>query len=332
LFVRFARGTDNNTKNKETLTRLRRHQVAQEEFWEDAARGDVAGIKLQIADRKDLEINSIDNRSEDERQHLTAFQKAAAGGHIMCMMTLLLHGADPTLTNAKGWNALMIAAMLGHVDAASLCASKGCDVNATDLQGRDALMHASLVGRIPSVEMLLKRKADPTAVDETGMTAISLAQSMQYDRHDDLIGLLTRAMSPNERLWQASMEGKGEAITEAIAAGAEVNSVDHRSPDAWEHMPALFKALAAGADAVWCAKTLVSAKASPGYINPKGVTAVMQACSGGTVEAITYLTKDLTSSEREATITATDEDGEDALMRAAGEGQYVDHSALCGDE
>ena len=39
-----------------TLTKLRRHQVAQEELWDDCARGDVAGIKLQIADRKDLDL------------------------------------------------------------------------------------------------------------------------------------------------------------------------------------------------------------------------------------------------------------------------------------
>ena len=44
--------------------------------------------------------------------------KAAAGGHVMAMVTLLAHGADPNVRNpATGWTALTIATMLGHVDA-----------------------------------------------------------------------------------------------------------------------------------------------------------------------------------------------------------------------
>jgi len=80
---RFARGTDNNTKNKGTLTKMRRHQVAQEEMWEDAARGDVGGLTT-ADDFVLLILNAL-------RTETTGLKLQIADRRVSCRLSIALH-------------------------------------------------------------------------------------------------------------------------------------------------------------------------------------------------------------------------------------------------
>ena len=56
--------------------------------------GDVQAIKagLEVYEGcPGAEIDSIDRSSDDRRQHVTALMRAAGGGHVMAMVTLVLH-------------------------------------------------------------------------------------------------------------------------------------------------------------------------------------------------------------------------------------------------
>jgi len=235
---------------------------------------------------------------------------------VMAMMTLLMNNADPAIVNSIGWDALTVASMMGHADAANLVISKGADVNRKDKEGKGALMHAAQLGRLDVVKILLKRKADANAVDDRGMTAITMAQSnLKYEGHDDMVRVLCESLDTSERLWEAAMQGDGDGIAKALAEGAPVNAVDERAEEDWDHMPALLRA-AEARDSTACVQQLLAAKADATYVNPKGVTALMQAASGGKVGTI----EAVFSASLEGSLAAADSEGEDALMYAAGQG------------
>jgi uncharacterized protein len=120
----------------------------------------------------------------------TAFLRAAKAADVPAMQLLLDHGADVTLTNANGINALMIAAGVGTSDsdaigrfkteaqiiaAIDLCLEAGLDIDAVDDRGRTALHGAALQGFDDVIRHLARRGARLDIADSRGFTPLDTA-------------------------------------------------------------------------------------------------------------------------------------------------------------
>lgn len=96
------------------------------------------------------------------------------------MHLLISHHADPTLTDAQGFNALHLTTHSSAVmplvyilQQPSMCAGGGID--SQDAQGHTALMWAAYQGDAISVDLLLQHGADVHKRDSAGLTPMHWA-------------------------------------------------------------------------------------------------------------------------------------------------------------
>lgn len=129
----------------------------------------------------------------------------------------------------KESNSLIKAALGGDVSTVLSLLASGAEVNAIDKDGRTALMHATLNEDMTLVGELLKAGADPNVADNvSGQTA------MHYAAQKYAVGItkaLIKARATidvqddfgNTPLWRAVFEsrGRGEMIKLLLANGAE---------------------------------------------------------------------------------------------------------------
>lgn len=107
-------------------------------------------------------------------------QWAARNGHTYVLELLIERGADPTITDAQGFNALHLTTHSSAVmplvfllQHHALATAEGID--STDSQGHTALMWAAYQGDAISVEILLNHGADVHKKDGAGLTAMHWA-------------------------------------------------------------------------------------------------------------------------------------------------------------
>lgn len=112
--------------------------------------------------------------------------------------TVLLRGADPNLRDASGTPALVHAAAERAFNVVrALIALRQTDVDATNARGENALMLAALHGDLPTVKALLERGAEPNKPDWTPLHYAAAGG------HSDVVRLLLEnsafidAESPN---------------------------------------------------------------------------------------------------------------------------------------
>jgi ankyrin repeat protein len=123
----------------------------------------------------------------------TPFMRAAKAGDIAGMRLLIDRGADPTLVQANGTTALMIAAGAGQggggddeeaveggsagpaIEAIKLCLEKGADINAAN-NSRDTALHAAAAkGADAIIRFLVDHGASLTAKNNQGQTPLAVA-------------------------------------------------------------------------------------------------------------------------------------------------------------
>jgi ankyrin repeat protein len=85
---------------------------------------------------------------------------------------LLDSGADVNLEDAKGYTALMHAAVNGELSALKFLLDNGVDVDQRNANGLTALMRASSRGEMESVRFLLSNGADVNTLNKFGYTAL----------------------------------------------------------------------------------------------------------------------------------------------------------------
>lgn len=107
-------------------------------------------------------------------------QWAARNGHVYVLELLCSRGADPTITDSQGFNALHLTVhssavmpLVFMLQQPSLDSPEGLD--STDSQGHTALMWAAYQGDAISVDILLKHGADVHKRDGAGLTAMHWA-------------------------------------------------------------------------------------------------------------------------------------------------------------
>ncbi|MEI9812776.1 MAG: ankyrin repeat domain-containing protein [Acidobacteriota bacterium] len=131
----------------------------------------------------------------------TAFMRAAKAGDAPAMKLLLAHGANPTLAQKNGNNALMLAAGLGYRDgnmavptkdrgtteeiiaAIDVCLQSGLDINAGGANG-DTALHYAVSGRgdLDVIRYLVEHGASLTVKNTKGQTALEAAKTSRRDR------------------------------------------------------------------------------------------------------------------------------------------------------
>ncbi|MEO8256653.1 MAG: ankyrin repeat domain-containing protein [Acidobacteriota bacterium] len=123
----------------------------------------------------------------------TAFMRAAKAGDVVAMRLLVEGGADPTLVQANGTTALMIAAGAGQggggddeevveggnagaaIEAIKLCLDRGADINAANAS-RDTALHAAAgKGADAVIRFLVEHGASLAAENNQGQTPLDLA-------------------------------------------------------------------------------------------------------------------------------------------------------------
>ncbi|SNX86198.1 related to AKR1 - ankyrin repeat-containing protein [Melanopsichium pennsylvanicum] len=107
-------------------------------------------------------------------------QWAARNGHVYVLELLCSRGADPTITDSQGFNALHLTVhssavmpLVFMLQQPSLSSPEGLD--STDSQGHTALMWAAYQGDAISVDILLKHGSDVHKKDGAGLTAMHWA-------------------------------------------------------------------------------------------------------------------------------------------------------------
>lgn len=109
---------------------------------------------------------------------LAACTYARTTREIMGIEVLLARGANPSLANDEGNDALMMAARHGLVDAAVALIRAGADTRRANRFGTTALMQAARGHLVETCRALIRAGADRTAKDERGLTASEYAREL----------------------------------------------------------------------------------------------------------------------------------------------------------
>ena len=116
---------------------------------------------------------------------------AAAAGEQSCLSALLDAGAQSTLRDALGRDALLHAATKGHAGCVEQLIAAGSRCDACHIDGHNALHAAARSGSTDCVELLLgKAGAEPFVYDSTGKTAADYAREAGFSPSVDSSGHL----------------------------------------------------------------------------------------------------------------------------------------------
>jgi ankyrin repeat protein len=213
----------------------------------------------------------------------TVLHAAARAGQVDIVESLLLAGADPMATTARGETPLHVAA---DRPTARRLLSAGASPHARDTLERTPLHWASRAGRLDVVAGLLEAGAHPDAADCDGETALHVAARAG---NEDLVALLLRHGSqPNTQarygtspLHLATRQGHAATVARLLAARAHANA-----RDAFGCTP--LHDAAAGGDASLVA-ALIEAGADPHAPDALGKTPAQVAAKAGHLEVVRVL-------------------------------------------
>ena len=168
---------------------------------------------------------------------------AASEGHLHCCRVLLDAGADVDAKDGRGCTPLMYASRTEHVEVIELLLCRGADVLGSSLFGWTSLHFCVYYGRSTRVvQILVSAGADLTAQNGSGNTPLALALLSATD-YATTIGFELLKLGAKDVNARSSVTGKtllhlvteeggrarlGEDIETLVAAGADLEAVDHR--------------------------------------------------------------------------------------------------------
>jgi ankyrin repeat protein len=151
------------------------------------------------------------------RYGVTPLHEAATIGNAAMVNALLRAGADPNAALGEGETPLMIAARTGNVESVRLLLESGARVNAAEgFRGQTPLMYAAVENHAAIVRALAAAGADVNARTKE-YTFQKLTGGAGGIIHDRPQGALTA-------LILAARQGARDAVTELVAAGADLNA------------------------------------------------------------------------------------------------------------
>lgn len=120
---------------------------------------------------------SLDSLNTVLANNTTPLMKAALEGDLDVVIRLIEAGADVTMRNSDGNNALWLACVGGHLDVIDALIAANIDIDNRNDNEATALMYASSAGKADVVRHLLRAGADKTFATIDGFTAIDMAAS-----------------------------------------------------------------------------------------------------------------------------------------------------------
>jgi hypothetical protein len=153
---------------------------------------------------------------------------AARLGDTARIRELLAAGADVTLTDARGFTALMWACAAASPEAVQLLLDAGAPASHAAGDGTTALLLAASNGLEDSVRRLLARGPDVFAA-KAGVTPRQAAASRG---HTAIAARLEAAEDLGRRLLQAAADGQPEVVRQVVALGAPVNARNEQGASA----------------------------------------------------------------------------------------------------
>lgn len=108
----------------------------------------------------------------------TPLMRAAKEGRLEIVEELILLGADISVTNIDGCNALWLACYNGDHAIIQSLITAGIDIDRQNGNGASALMYVSSNGKPDLVNLLLAKGANPSLKNFDDFTALDLAASV----------------------------------------------------------------------------------------------------------------------------------------------------------
>ena len=157
----------------------------------------------------------------------TALMRAASGGRLELVESLLDGGADPMASNDAGRTPLMFAAEGGSADVVRLLLSRGGQLESRDREGWTSLKLAAFNGRADVVE-LLAPKVDEETLDQVLLVAAFKGDPAVIDQllnHGAYIN--TRSPENLTPLMIAAQAGKTDAVKLLLQNRANPYAIDN---------------------------------------------------------------------------------------------------------
>jgi ankyrin repeat protein len=140
-------------------------------------------------------------------------------------------------TNAKGNNALMIAAAKGNVAVVEALIEQKADINIANNDGKNALMFAAQIGNVAVVKMLLDKGANINALTDDGSTALTFAAQIGKGEVVKMLLDPKRQLNPEQinhannngftALMFAVQGGNVNLVQTLLDNGANINALTH---------------------------------------------------------------------------------------------------------